>query len=229
MLIGSRRSSSSGNGAVTVVGGSVRLESTGGAVLMPLNGGVVATLALTVLGIPAGSVRVPLTGTTLTELPGGAVEPATFGGVDAPASFPPPRGRLTAGCVCGSLEGPSGSPERGAVSELPDERPDVTGDRSVIGGWRTLTGGFFWLAGGSGDCCVIGWLRGRLSGPRWLAGNVVASRDERVSAPESIDRGPVSCTRGPDVLGGVIPGVDCDAIAPTPANEPADEPADEPR
>lgn len=211
VLIGSRRSSCTG--AVTVVGGSVRLESTGGEVLIPLNGGVVATLALTVLGMPAGNVRVPLTGTTLTEAPGGAVDPAVFGGVEAPdASFP--HGRLIAGCVRGSLVGPSpaASPERAGLSELPDVSPDVTGERSVIGGWRTLMGDF-WLAGGSGDCCVSGWLFGLLKGPRGLAGKTV-SRAERVSALGSIARTPASCAFGPIVLGGVRPGVECDAIEP---------------
>jgi hypothetical protein len=203
VLTGARRSSSSAAGAVTVVGGSARPESAGGEVLIPLIGGVVETLALTVLGTPTGSARAPLTGTTLTELPGGAVEPAAFDDLDAPGvveSFPGPRGRLIAGCVRGSLEGPSpaASPERAAASELPDVTPDVTGDRSVIGGSRTLAGDL-WLAGGSGDCCVIGWLRGLLKGPRWLAGGKETSRAsaidraERVSAAGSIDRGPASC------------------------------------
>jgi hypothetical protein len=162
---------------------------------MPLTGGVVATLALTVLGMPAGSVRVPLTGTTLTELPGGALEPAAFGGDGAPSD-----GRLMDGCVSGWLEGPSpdASPERGVVSELPEVRPDVTGERSVIGGWRRLAAGL-WLGGISGDGSVVGWLRGLLRGPFGLADDggtaspavalIPANvRADRVSAPGSNNR-----------------------------------------
>ena len=73
---------------------------------------------------------------------------------------------------------------------------------SFLASRATPTGGF-WLAGGSGDCCVIGWLRGLLLGPRWPADEGVTSvgaervsaiiRAERVSAPGSIERAAASC------------------------------------